>query len=386
MGKQVDIITNLAPHYRIQLWQWILKNKKYDFHFLFGQENESGIEKIDFNQNSLRQYKSRTVILKNRYFKKKFLIWQSGVISRALKSDVAAVIITGDSWVVSNWVIALIYRLRDIKVVFWSHGLYGNEKGLKKILRLCFYKLANNHLLYERRAKKLMTEKGFNNNDLHVIFNSLDYEKSVSYRAHIQKLNKDEILDFFSNPENPTLFFVGRLTRVKKLHLLVEAFKSLRAKGLGLNLLIVGDGPIKNELEKTLEPEQPSKTHYFYGPCYSEDKLAELISCTDLCVSPGNVGLTAVHSLSYGTPVITHDNFVNQMPEAGAIKSGFNGLFFEEDNVESLVNQIENWLFQQKASRNEIRENCYEVIDDYYNPEYQVKVIENLLDGKPPLV
>ena len=44
-------------------------------------------------------------------------------------------------------------------------------------------------------------------------------------------------------------------------------------------------------------------------------------------VSPGNVGLTAIHSLSYGTPVLTHNNFNNQMPEVESIQPGFNGYF-----------------------------------------------------------
>ena len=48
---------------------------------------------------------------------------------------------------------------------------------------------------------------------------------------------------------------------------------------------------------------------WFYGACYDESKLGELIFNADLCVSPGNVGLTAVHSMGYGTPVITHNNF-----------------------------------------------------------------------------
>jgi glycosyltransferase involved in cell wall biosynthesis len=42
----------------------------------------------------------------------------------------------------------------------------------------------------------------------------------------------------------------------------------------------------------------------FYGESYNERELAPLIALADVCVSPGNVGLTAIHALTYGTPVI----------------------------------------------------------------------------------
>ena len=49
---------------------------------------------------------------------------------------------------------------------------------------------------------------------------------------------------------------------------------------------------------------------------------------SDLTVSPGNIGLTAIHSLSYGTPVCSHSNFNNQMPESEAIINFEKWFFF----------------------------------------------------------
>ena len=54
-----------------------------------------------------------------------------------------------------------------------------------------------------------------------------------------------------------------------------------------------------------------------------------------------NVGLTAIHSLSFGTPVLTHNNFDNQMPEVQAINEGENGGFFIENDLEDLIKKIE---------------------------------------------
>ena len=74
------------------------------------------------------------------------------------------------------------------------------------------------------------------------------------------------------------------------------------------------------------------------------------------------------------------------MPEVGAIIEGNNGCYFKENDVNSMVHEIKDWLFNNLLTRKEISDNCYEIIDTYYNPDYQVKVIENLLENKPPLI
>ena len=74
----------------------------------------------------------------------------------------------------------------------------------------------------------------------------------------------------------------------------------------------------------------------FYGKTYNESELSKLIYSSDLMVSPGNTGLNAVHALSYGTPVGTHNNFNNQMPEAAIIEDKITGFFFNEDDIDDL--------------------------------------------------
>ena len=99
-----------------------------------------------------------------------------------------------------------------------------------------------------------------------------------------------------------------------------------------------------------------------------------MISKSDLCISPGNVGLTAIQSLGYGTPVCTHNNFKNQMPEAESIIEGYNGTFFEENSLESLKNKIINWNYSE---RDKIKENCLNTIKNKYNTNNQIEIFES---------
>ena len=384
--KNIIVITNIAPFYRSLLWESLLKHKEYNFDFYFGDDIHSGIKEINFNEEKFTFVQSQIYKLKNVYFKKKVLIWQNGLITRSLFLKVDAAIILGDSWIISNWIVALILRLKGVKVVFWSHGIYGNEPKLKKWFRTLFYKLANEHLLYERRGKRLMIEAGFNANKLHIIFNSLDYKANLVYRSAAENFTKNQMYTFFENPELPAIIFIGRLTEVKKLNYLIDSIQLLKKQNHLVNLLLIGEGDQKKNLHQQVKENNIENQCHFYGACYSEEVLAKLISTADLCVSPGNVGLTAIHSMSYGTPVMTHNNFSQQMPEVGAIIEGNNGCYFKENDVDSMVHEIKDWLFNNSLSRKEIRDNCYEIVDTFYNPNYQVKIIENLLENKPPLI
>ena len=95
-------------------------------------------------------------------------------------------------------------------------------------------------------------------------------------------------------------------------------------------------------------------------------------------VSPGNTGLNAVHALSYGTPVATHNNFNNQMPEAAVVEDQITGFFFNENDIDNLSFKIDQWFskFNNKTTKAQRRK----IIDEKYNPEYQFKIILEALD------
>ena len=157
------------------------------------------------------------------------------------------------------------------------------------------------------------------------------------------------------------------------MHLLLHAANILNQKGIQVNILIIGNGE-DEECLKDISRQYNLNT-WFYGPSYDEEINAQLLAQSDLCVSPGNVGLTAIHSMMFGTPVITHSNFANQGPEFEAIISDKTGAFFEEEDVQSLADTISNWL-NSKSDRAAIRQACYAEIDNNWNPDFQIRIIE----------
>lgn len=370
---KVALVTNIAPHYRAPLWERLVETDGLDVYFYFGKGIGS-IKEIQFEESKFWKDKSGKIkILNNKYIKKR-LVFQTGFRDSFFQHEWKTIIILGDPNIISNWIIALYARFKGIPIIFWGHGLYACDKNLKNRIRKMFLSLANHHLLYGNYAKSILMESGFNNSEISVVYNSLDYEQALRLRKKSIIPNYFRINNIFKN-DNSVLVFIGRLTPQKKIPLLLEAANNLKNRDLNFNVLIVGEGEEKNHLFRLAEKlEIPV---YFYGAEYDEIKIAELLTNSYLCVSPGEVGLTAVHSLSYGTPVCTHNRYEEQMPEFEAIIEGETGFFYDLEK-ENLSLKIEEW-FTSKTDRENIRENCYKIIDTYYNPNYQLKVIREAI-------
>ena len=378
---KVGYFTNIAPHYREKLWRLLIDDSQIDVEFYFDKNDKGSIEKIDFKSKFWSKGKlgklnhNENIKIK---WPKKVVIWQKGILRISINKNYDAVIFLGDMYILSTWLSALLFRIRGKRVIFWSHGFYGNESFLKGKLRSLFKSLAHQHLLYGHRAKNIMAKKGFDHTRLNVIYNSLDYDKHFNIRRKLKEYDSPSKITFFEDNKKPLLIFVGRLTPEKKIDLLINAIQEINKSKIKYNILLIGDGREIQKL-KTLADDGLGKYIHFLGACYDDEVIGKYLYFADLCVSPGNVGLTAIHSLTFGTPVLTHNNFSNQMPEFESIKEDLTGCFFEENNSHHLAIKIEQW-FEKSRDRNEIREECFKVVDDYYNPYKQLNILKEVLN------
>lgn len=361
--KKLCLIYNFAPKYREGIFRLI--DQIYDCDWYFGK-NSTDIKGLDLS--ALRNAKE---IPSNKIFGNWY--WQKGVI--CLLGKYETFFMLGELYCLSTWMMAILARLfPKKKVYFWSHGWYGKESFAKKVLKKIFFRLANGTFLYGNYARKLMIENGFDGSKLFVIHNSLDYDAQLKLRNEITP--SDIYTRHFGN-ENKTLIFIGRLTEVKRLDMLIKAVAKLKQEGKQYNIVLVGDGVMKDALQK--QAAEAGVDVWFYGACYDERTNAELIYNADLCVAPGNVGLTAMHTMVFGTPVITHDDFKWQMPEFEAIKAGETGDFFTRGDVDSLAQAIERWFDTHGNDRKAVRNACYNEIDTQWTPQFQIEVIKKVL-------
>ena len=363
------ILYNFAQHYRTNIFTLI--DKTFNCDWVFG-DVMGDVKKMDYTLLHGKVTETNTKHLFGGWY------WQPGVIGQLFK-DYDHYILLGETRALSTWMFCVLARLLKPKkkVYFWTHGWYGKETLLESFIKKLEFKLPNGGIFtYGNYARNLMIKEGFDSSKLFTIHNSLAYDKQIEVR---KQLSETAVYKEHFGNDNKNLFFVGRLTAVKKLDQILKAMVICLGRGIEYNLTFIGGGEKTEELKTLTKSLGLESQVWFYGPCYDEKELSSLIYNADLCVAPGNIGLTAMHSMVFGTPCITHNDFPYQMPEFEAIKEGITGTFFKRDNVEDLAAQIDKWFETNGKKRGVVRNACIKEIDDEWNPYFQIGVLKKNL-------
>jgi glycosyltransferase involved in cell wall biosynthesis len=136
---------------------------------------------------------------------------------------------------------------------------------------------------------------------------------------------------WFGIAEGSTFIYVGRVSKEKNLHLLAEAFRSVVQEYPDAHLVVVGDGPYRQQMQNHMQDLPCHFTGYLSG-----ETLSEVYASADVFVFPsttdtfGNVVLEAQAS---GLPVIVTD----QGGPCENLLAGRTGLVVEGDSAGSLL-------------------------------------------------
>lgn len=367
---RVAVVYHLWPHYRSAVVAAMDKSSNIQYDFYGSGLSYQGIKHMA--PESFRSF------IKAPFHLFKRAMWQPKAVSAAVSGDYDALIYLADLNFVSTWVAAVLARLRGRPVLFWAHGWLKPESDMKRRIRNLYFGLANRMLLYAERGKRLGIAAGYPQDKISVIYNSLDVDTADRIVARIEsgELASIRPQTLFADPTLPLLICTARITPLCRFDLLLQAAAMLKAEGKPVNILLVGDGPERPALEATAT-ELGLNVH-FYGACYDEEITGQLIYHADLTVSPGKIGLTAMHTLGYGTPAITHDNLDLQMPEVEALTDGVTGSLFACDDAASLASAINDWLSADR-DRQVVRDNCRAAVHDRWNPHVQAALIEQVI-------
>ena len=322
---------------------------------------------MDLKSGGIRWQKVRS------FYVGKICFWQTGLQKLAVRGSYRVIVYWGEAHRLSTWLSASMARLSGKKVVFWTHGIYGNEGYFKRKFRTLFYRLAHMLLLYGEHGRKQLELSGIPKERLYVINNSLNVQAQLQKIRSIDPAALNSIRREFCSDTEDLLVFVGRLEPQKNLSLLLQAVAILREQGKPIKALIIGDGSERGALVKQVKDLGIGEKIIFYGECYDDDVVLPLLAASDICVSPGEVGLTAMHALVSGTPVISHDDFPNQMPEFEAIRPGESGAFFRRGDAMDLVSKISACLADIEAGCI-TAEKCRRNVIGKYTPEFQNSV------------
>jgi colanic acid/amylovoran biosynthesis glycosyltransferase len=173
--------------------------------------------------------------------------------------------------------------------------------------------------------------------------------------AHTNYLGVDTaFFDGARGEFNPmSILFVGRLVRRKGVHVLLEALRILRDRGVAANLTVVGEGPESRRLRTTADSSNlPVR---FLGR-KNHAEIRELLRQTAVFCAPslttgGEVpealGLVLLEAAAMGVPVIGTRN--GGIPET--MEDGNTGYLVDQDSAPSLADGLARLVGNEELNR-----------------------------------
>jgi len=187
--------------------------------------------------------------------------------------------------------------------------------------------------------KKEMVHAKFDENKIFVLPHSVDLE-------HFS--NND------SNKRKYTSIYVGRLVPLKNVDIILEAFKLVLQKKSEHSFCIVGDGPLRDQLEQSLQGFQHSDKIEFTG--HVDDVQPYLRDALSLIIASTHEGFpfSMVEAICSG--VIPVSTPVGTIPDK--LTDQINVLFFPIGGAEKLAENIIS-LIEDKALVENLRKNLF---------------------------
>lgn len=151
------------------------------------------------------------------------------------------------------------------------------------------------------------------------------------------------------------VIFVGRFVEKKGVANLIEAVAVTRKNRPEIELVLVGDGPLKTTLEEKVKKHRLHDNVRFFGSVQQKD-LPALYSSAAIAVTPSvidgsgdqeGLGLVIIEALGCGCAVVASS--LEAIKDI--IVNGENGLLVEQGNVNALAEAIQQLLLSPEKSR-----------------------------------
>ncbi|MGB7353789.1 MAG: glycosyltransferase family 4 protein [Acidobacteriaceae bacterium] len=154
--------------------------------------------------------------------------------------------------------------------------------------------------------------------------------------------------------------FVGRLAEEKGIQVLLDAWKLLP---LGIQLRIVGDGPLRQKVEQTAH----NSTNIEWLPWQSREEVCRLMADAAVLIMPSiwyeGFGLVIIEAYATALPVIA-----SQIGVLGEIvEDGVTGRLFQPGNAQDLARKVTE-ILSSPARLSQLRSNARREYEEKYTP------------------
>lgn len=313
------VVQRRLTHYRIPFFEGVrarLAEDGVEFTLVYGDPTDEERAKKDEGRLDWAVHAPCTYAMGGR------LCWQP---LRPLVARHDFVVVTQENKMLNN--IPLLLGAQRCRVALWGHGRNFQAAGAKSAgiaqrLKAALSRRADWWFAYTEMSADLVRDFGYPGERITVLNNSIDTAALAAAVATAKPAGKPLLRERYGLPTTgPLGLYIGSLYPEKRLDLLVEGAKLIRAVQPAFHLAIVGAGP---ELPALKAQVAQLPWISLLGPRGGQDK-ADLLACADVILNPGLVGLGILDGFTAGLPMVTTDCGVHS-PEISYLLHGTNGL------------------------------------------------------------
>jgi L-malate glycosyltransferase len=312
--RRVLFAERRLPHYRTafvsQLRTW-LQIKGVHLDFIYGHGCKSEQSKEDAGELPWAQRMRST-----NYFVNDKVVWQPFDTH-----GYDLVIVSQENGLLFNHWLARPWR--SFLLAYFGHGANFNAlhtQTLRERYRRYSTRQADWWFAYTAISQGLVERAGFPPNRITVVNNTTDTTSLRDELARSSAQRLQALRSRYGLTIGKTALFLSSLYAGKGLDLLLTATRIALREEPELRVLVVGDGPIREQMQKCV---QDTPQVQFLGALRGQAK-AELLAVSDFMVIPGSVGLSIVDAFVAGLPLLTTQT-PGHGPEIAYLRPGRNG-------------------------------------------------------------
>lgn len=283
------------------------------------------------------------------------------------------VVLPHENGMLNNYFLLLTRNFHQTKLAFWGHGANFQAQGRNRLReRFKSWTAGMSHwwFAYTALSAERLVENGFPAQRITWLNNSIDTDELLRWRDSVVPQELDVLRMSLGLLNRRVGVFIGSLHRDKRIDFLLEASQLLQKLHPDFALLIIGDGPLLNQI-KDFAASRP--WCIAVGARHGREKGLHL-ALGDVMLNPGMVGLGILDSFVMGLPMVTTDCGIHS-PEIAYLESDANGLM-TADNLPAFVEGIRRVLDDEDLRERLVR-GCHEASSVYTLD----LMVENFCDG-----
>lgn len=237
----------------------------------------------------------------------------------------------------------IVAKLCNIPIITTCHGFISNTQKFRLYNRLDLFaiRFMDGVIAVSKLMRNEMVQKGIAKEKTHIVQNAVE---SIRDQQWLEKTRNSARESFNIDRKQFLIGYVGRLSEEKGLRFLIEGAAQLHSSGNSVTILVIGDGPLLNDMKMLVSELNLEENIRFAG---FQSNVKELLPAFDVFVLPSlteGTSMALLEAMACALPIVATN--VGGTPQV--IQDGSNGVLVPPSSPHSIAAAVERYVNDEK--------------------------------------